>query len=147
MRKRPEAVLAGLVGAILVLAVLAVALAPGRGTVTYPQGSPERALQSYLQAVIKGDTVAAFSYIANESDCTQADMDSAYVLDVSRVDMESVQTSGDRSTIRVRLEFDNGVVFGNTYGEEQTFRLVRESGDWKISGNAWPMYSCGEWVK
>lgn len=147
MRKRPEVVLAGLVGAILLLAVLAVVLASGRGTVEYPQSSPERALQSYLQAVIKGDTVAAYSYISEESECTQTDMDNAYVNDVSRVDIDSVSTSGDRSTIRVRLEFNNGSVFDDTYSEEQRFSLVRESGAWKITGGAWPMYSCGKWVK
>lgn len=147
MRKRPEVVLASVVAAILVLALLAVVISTSRGPIEYPAGSPERTLQSYFQAVIKGDKVAAFSYISQESPCTQVDMDNSYVIDVGRVDLESVQTSGDRSTIRVRLELGSDSLFDNAYTEEHVFNLVKEAGEWKITDGAWPMYSCGEWVK
>jgi len=147
MRKRPEVVLAGMVAAILILAVVAVVVATTRGSADYPTGSPERTLQSYLQAVIKGDSLAAFSYIADDSPCTQRDMDNAYIMDVGRVDIENVRTTSERSTIRVRLELGTDSVFGNAYTEEHAFNLVKESGEWKITDGAWPMYSCGEWVK
>lgn len=145
MKKRPEVLLFIAVGVIVGLAVVAVFVS--RSGTTYSSGSPEQALQSYLESVLKGDKVAAFSYISSDSPCTQQDMDNAYVVDVSRVDVESSAVTGDRARIQVRFEMGDDFLFSRAYPEKFTFQMVKESSGWKITDGAWPMYSCGQWVK
>jgi len=38
-------------------------------------------------------------------------------------------------------------LFGDLYTEKHNFRLARESGNWKILGIPWPLYSCDEVTK
>jgi hypothetical protein len=145
MRKRPELSIAIAVGAIVLIAVVAVFAAPRAAE--YPTSSPERALQSYLDAVIKQDKVKAFSYISADSECTFQNMENAYIAEVKGVTLENSQINGDRAKVTVKIEYGGGGFLGDSYGEQYSFALVKESGEWKIEGGAWPMYECGEWVR
>jgi hypothetical protein len=145
MRKRPEISIAIAVGAIVVLAIVAVLASPRAAD--YPSGSPERALQSYLDAVIKGDMVTAFTFISEESDCTFQNLENSYVGEIKGVTLENSRVTGDEAKVSVRIEYGDGPLFGGSYGEQHSFALVKESGDWKIDGGAWPMYECGKWVR
>jgi hypothetical protein len=145
VRRSPEVLIGVVVSLVVILALVAVVLS--RGPLTYPDGSPERTLQSYFTAVIAENKAEAFSYFSSESQCTQQDMENSYVPDISRIDIESSKVTGDEASLTVRLEFGGSSIFSGSYSERQTFGLVKESGEWKIADGAWPMYSCGEWVK
>ena len=115
MRRRPEVAIGVAVGAILLVALVAVLVSAGRGPQAYPIGSAERTLQSYLEAVISGEKVTAFSYVSEESPCSQRDMDNAYIIDVTRADIISTRTDGPRYIIRVRIEQGGGGEIGRAH--------------------------------
>lgn len=45
------------------------------------------------------------------------------------------------------VDISSGGPFNDYYTEKHSFRLVKESGSWRIQGIPWPMYSCGEMNK
>jgi hypothetical protein len=146
MRKNPVAMLGLAMGAVVLLAVVAMILAEARRNTTYPEGSPQRTVQNYLEKVANDEKVIAYSYVAKESPCTQKDMDAAFGEPIDRTIVQFARIDGDRGVIGIRLEmgYGGGGVFGGRSTQDHTFTLVREGSQWKLTDQIWPMTSCGK---
>jgi len=145
---RANRVLAGVVGGIAVLAVLAAVFAATRPATRYDGGTPQGAVQAYLSAVLTKDDARAAGYFAADSRCDVADLDRSWVPESSRVDLVSTTVDGDTARVDVRINVSAGTgPFDDVSTEDRTFRLTRSGGRWLLTGVPWPLYDCEGGVK
>lgn len=142
MGSRPNRVLAVIVAIVLLVGVITLVVSLGRNEVSYEPGSPEAAAQAYLRAALDGDFDAAAELLDPSSDCDAADLDRAYVPEMAGVNLLETVTDGDRSRVRIEVEYPSGGPFGDRGREEHTLRLVRADGTWLLTGIPWPLYDC-----
>lgn len=128
---------------VLLLAALAVNLAEDRRSTVYPPETAQGVVQSYLQAISSDQKVLAFSYVSQESSCTQKDMDAALGSAIDRSIIQFAHLKANRGKVGVRLELAIEGVFGGRFTEDLTFSVVRERDGWKLTRRIWPMTSCG----
>jgi hypothetical protein len=143
----PNRVLGLVVGAFVLVALAAVAFAAMRPTTTFAPGTPEAAVQGYLSAVLESDSEKAAGYLAPGSPCALGDLDRTGVAASARVSLVDSTTDSDTARVRVRVSYSSGDPFGGAESENQTFRLTRSAGTWRISGIPWPLFECGVNVK
>ncbi len=137
--------IAAAIAAAIVAAVI-VALVAG-GARTFPPGTPEHAVQGYLQAVAREDATAAFAYLS--ADLRQACGDYSREAITNRGD-SGLRVTLDGTTIRddgtalvrVRiLESYGGSPFGASESTmSMSFELRQEDGDWRFAQSPWPLY-------
>lgn len=133
--------------AVLILAiVIAAFVAANRDEPTYEEGSPEAALQAYLDAVINGDATEAYGYLSDQlrNECTLSDARNG-VGDAGdvRVTLQSVRQDDGTTEIDVVIEENGGdLLFGGGYRYDETFILSDTDGMWKLSERPWPVYFC-----
>ncbi len=143
VNKGPNFYLAILIAAVSIIAVL-LAITSSNSVKTMENGSPEAAVQQYLQRVNEGRNEEAARYFSKISKCTVDDIDRAYIDNNAQVTLDkSVITSTDSAIVYVSIQRNNGPLLADTYTEQQTFRLNRENGLWKLAGIPWPLYYCG----
>jgi hypothetical protein len=143
VNKGPNFYLAILIAAVSIIAVL-LAVTSSNSVKTMKNGSPEAAVQQYLQRVNEGRNEEAARYFSKISKCTVDDIDRAYIDNNAQVTLDkSVITSTDSAIVYVSIQRNNGPLLADTYTEQQTFRLNRENGLWKLAGIPWPLYYCG----
>jgi hypothetical protein len=143
VNKGPNFYLAILIAAVSIIAVL-LAVTSSNSVKTMKNGSPEAAVQQYLQSVNEGRNEEAARYFSKISKCTVDDIDRAYIDNNAQVTLDkSVITSTDSAIVYVSIQRNNGPLLADTYTEQQTFRLNRENGLWKLAGIPWPLYYCG----
>ena len=140
--KRANRIL-GIVVATIAIVALIVVLAVKEPTAELDQGSPEGVVQQYLGSAIDKDFSQAMEYLASDSKCTIEDFDRAYIQDSVRISLSDTTSTATSAKVSVTIETSNGDPFGGTYGENQTFQLVKEDSGWKIAGIPWPTYECG----
>ncbi len=131
---------------VLFAAVVASAASSSWRTPTRDPASPEGVVQQYLTAVLHHRSDDAAAFLASDSACSANDFDVAYVGDDPSADLASVVVTGANARVSVHIAFGSGDPFGDTYGEDHTFRLVGGEGAWRITGIPWPLYSCGKAV-
>jgi hypothetical protein len=139
----PNRVLAIVVSGLVVVAVVAAVLAATRSSTTVAPGTPQAAVQGYLEAVLDGDADRAAGFLAPGSECTAADLDRAGVPDSTRVTLVSSTTDGSTARVKVQVSFGSGGPFDDGRSETQTFRLEQSAGQWRLSGIPWPLFDCG----
>lgn len=123
------------VGAVILVAVI-VALAFGQGGVrTYPEGSPEAAVQTFLQHLYDGELQDARSGlepgVANR--CSTGDLryTPASYRDVARI----TEVTVNGSTAEVTVVFsDQSGLFDEPYESAYDFDMTLIADDWLISG-------------
>ena len=134
------------IGAVVLAAVVAVVVGTSRSPVTYPAGSPEAAIQTYLRACGDADdetAYAAFSTAVHAqlafADYQQLARDNrSYSADPNAparsVYIDDVSLDGDRATVSLTVEeaWTNGGLARNVYRSRRLLRMVREAGAWKI---------------
>lgn len=140
--KRANKVL-GLVVAVIAVISLIVVLAGRQPTTQLDEGSPEAAVQQYLQAVSDRDFDRALEFLSEDSKCTIEDFDRAYIQESLRIGLSESSGNPTTAVVTVSIQSSNGDPFGGTYTEERNFRLVNTDGEWKITGTPWPNYECG----
>lgn len=145
--KRALTVVALVSAVIVVAAVVALVFSFGGDVTSYEQGSPEDVAQSYLTAALDGDFDRAAAFIDSSSDCSAEDLDRAYIDDAARISLIDSVIEGERARVRVNVEFPSGELIGGFFGEEHTLRLVRQGGDWLLTGVPWPLYDCASTEK
>jgi hypothetical protein len=140
--KRANRVL-GIVVAALAAVALIVVLASRQSTTQLDEGSPEAAVQQYLQAVSDRNFDQALEFLSEDSKCTVEDFDRAYIQESLRIGLAESSANQETAVVTVSIQSSNGDPFGGTYTEERNFRLVNADGEWKITGTPWPNYECG----
>jgi hypothetical protein len=119
-----------------------------RSETEFPADSPEGTVQRYVRAVEEGDANALRALLspAAQQRCELQDIRNALRFSDERdlrVTLRDTRTSGDRAEVRVRVSettggagpFDSG-----SFDHEETFDLVRFSGQWFVDQPTWPMY-------
>ena len=132
-------------GAIVVLAIL-VALGIGlRGVEDYPEGSPEAALQAFLQAALDGDddeTIAALVPEAREQCRREIRLDGgAWSSPGTGFELDELAVDGETATGEVTMRSDDGDPFGGS-SRRGTFRFELHDVDdeWLIAEADWPWW-------
>jgi len=143
MRLSANRMLALVVGVVVILGIVVASLASSWTVSKRDPASPEGVVQAYLSAIVAHDAVAARAQLETTTPCTTENFQQVYFDNASRVDLVDVSTTGDRSTVHVRIEHGNGDPFGGTWTEEQFFELIRTAGSWRITGMPYPVYNCG----
>lgn len=146
MKPIPPTALGGTV-AVLLVAAVATVLVTGRGPDHLPTGSPEAAVQEYLEAVRAEDHVAALTHLTPASGCTEDDLVVAMVDDDLHVTLLDTEVTARRARVRVEVTNGAGGLFPGGWTEEQEYRLVRDGGQWLLQAPAWPLHDCGAGFK
>ena len=144
VRRGANRVLAVLVVLTFSLAAVAAILTSSKEAKNYAPNTPEGVVQLFLKNVIEGKNEDAARYFSMTTTCDATDIDRSWIPDTVRVNLTNTQIEGDRAYIDVAVDMNQGQLFGDMYTEKHNFRLVRESGAWKILGIPWPLYSCDE---
>lgn len=143
---KPERVLLYVVGGIVLLAVTAGVVAALRPAPEFEPGTPEAAVQGYVQAVFERDGPAAETFLASDSRCDVDDIERGLTDESARVVLRDSEV--EDGTARVRVEFvyssADGPFDAYEYSQERTFRLVREGEEWRLTGEPWPAFPCRE---
>lgn len=147
MNRSANFYLAILISTIFLIAFIA-AISSGNSLKTLNKGTPEATVQSYLQAVTDGRNDEAASYFATSSKCTADDIDRAYIDENLQVLLEKTSFgSGNTAIVYISVQRSDGPLMTDLYQENQSFRLIKESGIWKMAGIPWPLYDCGGFFK
>jgi hypothetical protein len=145
---RANRVLLGVVGGIAVLAVLAAVFAATRTPTRFGSGTPQRAVQTYVAAVLDKDNVTAAGFFAPGGRCDVEDLDRSWTAESFRIDLVATTIEGDTARVDVQITSSAGVgPFDDGSTENRTFRLTRSGGNWLIAGVPWPLYDCEGGVK
>ena len=142
-RHRPDKVLLGIVVAIAVLVVLALAVVFLRGEPQQlDESSPAGVVQRYSRAVIDADTAAADAFLTDAARSRCANYYGAP--QASRVVLISTTDRGDSATVKVSIVQDAGEgPFGPAeYSEEAAIGLVKVDGKWMINDLPYSLQSC-----
>ncbi len=132
-------------GVVAVLAVVAAVLAATRSAPRYDPATPTGVVQGYVSALVDGDRAQAVRFLVPDSPCALADLDRADVPDQVRVVLNDSDVVGGTARVEVEVVTSSSDPFGGyEFSERHTFRLTRDGGDWRIAGEPWPMYGCGE---
>lgn len=129
---------------VIALALIAVSaiLSSSREEKSYSSSTPEGVVQLYLKAIIEGKHDIAANYFAAGSECDAADIDRAYISDTLRVNLISVSSEGMSAYVKIDATTSSGGPFDDGYTESHTYRLIKESGVWKLTGIPWPLWDC-----
>ncbi len=142
----PRRVLTVVVGAIALLAIAAGVLAAVRDVTEYDLATPEGTVQAYVSAVIDGDHLTADGLLDDTVSCDLQDLDQYWVPDDTRVVLRGTRIDGDRADVRVGIaRSTSGELFlASEQFERHTFRLEGGPGQWRITGQPWPLEWCDE---
>lgn len=136
-----------IVSAIIVIIVMVAVLASTRTAEVFARTTPTGTVQAYLNDVLARKNAEAVKLFAPTNTCTVADLDRSYILDSARVNLISSTNDGDTAYVRVVVENPMNGPFGGSSTEDHTFRLIKSSGMWLLTGIPWPLYDCGMVIK
>lgn len=130
--------------AVIAVAALVTLVLTWRHPVHVTPGTPEAAVQKYIDAVLDHDSEAAVRMLAPDSPCDVEDVDRAYVGDDLQVSLRDVVVLATTARVEVVITSGSGGLIPDQSTERQTFRLVRNGGQWRITGAPWPLFECGD---
>jgi hypothetical protein len=142
VRKSANLYLGIVIALILIIAVI-VAVTSSNSTKTLSIGSPEKVVQEYLVALNEGRNDLAFKLLASDSSCSIQDLDRAYHSPDAETSLLESKATENTAVVRVSIQYDPYTIIDGSSGEEQTYRLIKEDGQWRISGIPWPLWDCG----
>lgn len=139
---RANSVLALIVAVALLLVSVSLFLNSNRDETSLSPSTPEGVVQLYLKAIIEGKHDVAASYFVSTSNCEASDIDRAYISDTLRVNLVSSEISGNSAYVKIDANESSGDIFDSGYTQSHTYRLMRESGNWRLEGIPWPLWDC-----
>jgi hypothetical protein len=144
MRNGANRILAALVGAVVLLAVVAGVVVAHRTAPALDRGTPAGVVQAYLQAVIDGSYPAATALLSPSSGCGVQDVATSWTPTSAQVVLDHTAVDGDTAVVTVEVtEGAADDLFGSSgFSHTERFSLQRENGVWKITGSPWLPYSC-----
>lgn len=148
-RARPDPTLLGVLAAIALIVIIALAVVFTRGEpAPLAASTPAGVAQRYAAAVIAGDEAAASAYLtpAARSRCTAEPRPMARNL---RVTLVSTTERAESADVRVLITVSEpGGPFGSAeYQVEDVFDLVRSGNGWLIDTAPWQLAVCPGQVK
>ena len=143
-RLTSQRILTLLVVITIALAAAAAFLSSTRESKEFAPNSPEGVIQLYLKAIISDRSESAASYFSSTSTCDSTDIDRNWTPENVRVNLSRVELEGEKAFVDVVVDISSGGPFDDYYTENHTFRLAKESGNWRILGIPWPLNSCEE---
>ena len=142
--------LAGIVGAVVVLAMVSVlaTLLAGDDVEALPGGSPERAVQEYLLALQDREYSEAYALLASDlqSNCSLQDFQRSmrtpdqYTLRVRLDEVRMIET-GAEVYVRITQSF-SAQPFPSESTMTQRYLLEEEAGSWRLTDASWPYHGC-----
>lgn len=141
--------------ALGVLLIAAIAIALLRDAVVLPEGSPERTVQIYLEAISDDDIEAARAMLSSEfrERCTLEQMFSRSFgrqsLEDSRVTYDKTNLVEDKAFVVFEVtQTSNSGPFGiDEFTRDEQYTLVRDEGEWRLSASSWPYHSCAQPIR
>ncbi len=148
MSKSNRLLAAMAIGLVALIAVAAVFIAI-REPVTFDPGTPERVVQDYLIAVLDEDAETAHALLAPDlqARCDIEELEDRYYRrEDNRITLVESRIDGDRATIEVKFTatYNDGPFEYSDWSYEESFKLTRGDGAWRISSAPWPYYRCPE---
>ena len=143
-----------LIGGAVALAVLVVAsivVALLQSEATFPEGSPERAVQAYIEALEQDDLGLAYSFLATslKEDCAIDEIfgpPTRFGPDAGQEQVTLRQTRMVDGTafVTVRVtQFRRNGPFGSSESDfERTYTLRKEGSEWRFTRFPWPSFGC-----
>lgn len=141
--RRPDRVLLGIVAAIAVLVVVALAVVFLRGEPQpLDESSPAGVVQRYSKAVIDADPAAADAYLTDSARARCATFYGS--AQASRVVLVSTTERGETATVKVGIVHTapDGPFGPSEYSEEAVIVLARVAGAWKINDLPYSLQTC-----
>ncbi len=134
---------------VVAITVLAIVVATNsKNTVNnFESGSPQRVLQAYLQAMNDGRNDLAANYFSKSSKCTVEDVDRANLNKNIQISLVKTDVTQNTAVVHISIQWDTSIFNDSMNDEDQSIRLVKEDGLWRLAGIPWPLYNCGEYVK
>lgn len=136
--ERSLVLIAGLTAVLIVVTIVLAFTLGDREPTTFDPGTPERAVQDYLQALDDGDFEAAYALLSSDYQRTVSLSDflererfqfrSDYGAD--RVTIDDVDINGETARLRLQLRYVTGD--GDDYERQEDVALVRENGAWRL---------------
>ncbi|MBM4410592.1 MAG: hypothetical protein FJ037_04580 [Chloroflexi bacterium] len=138
------AILAAVI-AVAVFAGILVTMGAG-GADTYPEGSPERAVQDYLRAVGDREATTALSFISPElaARCSTTSREPIASRGSSglRATLDRATTRGETAEVHVLITetYGSGPFGANESNQTAVFILARTDGQWRFTEPPWPLH-------
>jgi hypothetical protein len=137
----PRSMVVLLVGAVglLVAGVIVAIVSSNRPATTFPAGSPEATVATYLRLLQNGQVDEAYTMTAfTQPTITREDYHQRFeywTQQPHRVTLLRTSTTGDQATVTVETStFRPGLFEADDSTVQQTFTLVRRQGNWLITG-------------
>ena len=136
--RRPLIVIGVLLAAAVVGTIVAGILI---GPATYEPGTPEAAVQGFVQAVLDDDPEAALEWVDPTRGCRRSDVE-VYRSDRVSARIDDVDIGGDAATVSVMFTQSGDDPFGGGWSYQETFDLARSGDGWSIERTTWFYVSC-----
>jgi hypothetical protein len=140
----PNRVLAALVGAVVLVAVVAGVVVANRTPPQFDPHTPQGVVQAYLKAVLDGDHSRAADLLSPSSGCGESDLALAAVPESARIVLDDAVVDGDRAVVTVKVTEGSGdELFGSSaYTHSERITLQRDAGVWQIAESPWLLSGC-----
>jgi hypothetical protein len=123
---------------VLTIATAAVVALGGKTAGQVDVDTPQGAVQSWATAIKAGDYTTADTYLSSNIRATGTTSSQLVMgLPVSDVTIGAPQTNGDSATLSVTIELSQSPTL--TLAQNFDFKMVRESGGWKIDQMQGPL--------
>ena len=146
MKVRPNTVLAITGLAVVVLALVAALLSGQRQRSDFDEATPEGVAQLYVISLIRGDGEQALQLMDPALGCsTPLDYYAPPQASIALVDSEiqaGSQSAENGTSAKVVLEITETEGGFSTWSHRETLELRQVEGDWRITGEPWPIYNC-----
>jgi hypothetical protein len=135
-------ILAALVGAVVLLAVLAGVVVANRATPELNRDTPEGVVQSYLKAVFDEDYSKAIGLLSTSTRCDVSDV-AASAPEPVQIVLDHSAVEGDHAVVTVDVTEGSGDdPFGPSgYSHKERVNVQRDGGVWKIT-SLWLLPPC-----
>jgi hypothetical protein len=132
-----------MVGAVVLLAVLAGVVVANRATPELDRTTPEGVVQLYLQATFDGNYPVAVGLLSPSMGCDISEV-SASAPQPAQIVLDDTVVNGDNAVLTVDVtEGAGNDPFGASgYSHKDRITLLREGGVWKITESPWLLHAC-----
>ena len=132
---------------IAMVTLLILAIMAGRSPASYPEGSPEAALQTFITAVLDNDEEAVLALLtdARQSRCrSEIEDETVYGNRWSENDvraaLDDIDVDGNKATaiVQFRDGGDDDPFGGSSWDYDRRFELLDTPDGWRIERADWP---------